>query len=416
MAEFLNPFGSVLLILAGICVLIAFLKENLKPTTTKNNSKKSHRTQLPTTSHKINYKVWIRVGILAIALRWWIYLFSFSLLDTDQSFWEVIGKIFSVSGDSPHYLYLAEHGYTAVGDKANLIVFYPLYPLLIKIFNVVFNDYFISGVVVSNLAFALASCVFYELLRLDYQKENAFGGLLLMMIAPFSMFYCAIFTESVFLLTTVLCLYFMRIKKPMWMGICGFLACLSRTQGIILFVCALVPVASSLLKEKKFNLKEFLWALLIPLGFFVYLLMNQILFGNWFQYLEFQAAPPWYNKAQWFGETLTYSYNMAKAYPGLAKFIYHPQLILFFAGTLSIFWGIYKKVRTEYLVYLGAYIVTCYTHGWLISGSRYMCACLPLFIVYSSVKNKYIRYAILVISFMFCIMYTRLWLNGESIM
>ena len=200
------------------------------------------------------------------------------------------------------------------------------------------------------------------------------------------------------------------------MGICGFFACLSRTQGIILFVCALVPIASALLKEKKFKHKEFFWSLLIPLGFFVYLLMNQILFGNWFQYLEFQAAPPWYNKAQWFGKTLTYSYDMAKAYPGLAKIIYHPQLILFFVGTLSIFYGIYKKVRTEYLVYMGAYIVTCYTHGWLISGSRYMCACLPLFIVYSSVKNKYIRYAILAISFMFCIMYTRLWLKGESIM
>ena len=200
------------------------------------------------------------------------------------------------------------------------------------------------------------------------------------------------------------------------MAIFGFLACLSRTQGVLLFVCALVSVARDFLQHKKFNVQEFLWTLMIPLGFFVYLLMNKILFGNWFQYLDFQAAPPWYNKAQWFGETLSYSYNMAKSYPGLANFIYLPQLILFYIGTLTVFWGVHKKVRTEYLVYLGAYIFTCYTHGWLISGSRYMCACLPLYIVFASVKNKYVRYAIIAISLILCLFYTSLWLRGESIM
>ena len=219
-----------------------------------------------------------------------------------------------------------------------------------------------------------------------------------------------------FLLTTVLCLYFIRTKKPLWVAITGFLACLSRTQGVILFVCALIPVASDLLKKKQFHWKDLLAALIVPLGFFVYLLMNKILFGNWFQYLDFQAAAPWYNKAQWFGKTLGYCHDMALAYPGLAPMIYTPQLVLFFVGTLSIFYGVYKKVRNEYLVYTGAYIFTCYTHGWLISGSRYMCACLPLFIIFSATKNKYIRYAVIAVSFILCLIYTKLWLRGESIM
>ena len=200
------------------------------------------------------------------------------------------------------------------------------------------------------------------------------------------------------------------------MAVFGFLACLSRTQGVLLFVCALVVVARDVWMQKKFNKKLFLWSLLIPVGFFVYLLMNKVLFENWFQYLEFQAAPPWYNKAQWFGKTLSYSYSMAQGYPGLANFIYWPQLILFFIGTLTIFVGIFKKVRTEYLVYLGAYIFTCYTHGWLISGSRYMCACIPLYIVFASMKNKYVRYGIIAVSLILCLFYTGLWLRGESIM
>ena len=396
----MNIAGSFLLILAGISVFFHFLKE--KP-------------ELPR-QKKIEWKNWIWIGIFSLAIRWLIYGISYGMLDSDLSFGEVIRKIFEISGDSPHYLYLAEHGYTATGDKANLIVFYPLYPFLMKIFNVLFQNYFVSGVVVSNLAFIIASCVFYELMRLDFNKEQSFCGLLLMHLAPFTMFYSAIFTESVFVLCTVLCLYFIRTKKPLWMAIFGFLACLSRTQGVILFVCALMPVASDLIKKKKCDVKELIGALFIPLGFFIYLLMNMVLFGNWFQYLEFQAAPPWYNTAQWFGKTLSYSYDMGFSYPGLSKIIYWPQLVLFFIGTLTIFFGIYKKIRSEYLVYIGAYIFTCYTHGWLISGSRYMCACLPLYIVYASVKNKYIRYLILAVSIVLCLIYTKLWLRGESIM
>lgn len=400
MADFLNAFGSVSLLLAGICVLIALFKTRQKPLTPK----------------KIKFENWIFIALIAFLSRWFFYLMGYWMNGENISFAELIGGAFAVSGDSPHYLYLAEHGYTAVGDQAKLIVFYPLYPLLVRIFNVIFQNYFISGVIVSNLSFMAAACMFYELLRLDYSDKQAASGLCLLMVAPFSMFYGAIFTESVFLLTTVLCLYFMRTKKPGWMALCGFLACLSRTQGVILFVCALVSVVYDLIHEKKFKIKEFLWSLIIPLGFFVYLLMNQLIFGNWFQYLEFQAAAPWYNKAQWFGKTLSYSYNMAQAYPYLGRIVYLPQLVLFFLGTFSIFYGIYKKVRTEYLVYLGAYIFTCYTHGWLISGSRYMCACIPLYIIFASVKNKYVRYTLIAICTILCVILTGLWLRGEAIM
>lgn len=400
MELFLNVSGSILLILAGVLVLLAFIR----------------RPSAVTIQKEIHYDRWIWIALLALAIRWLMYLLHYWASTNSLPFGVYLENIFLKSGDSPHYLHLAEHGYSAIGEKANLIVFYPLYPLLIKIFTFLFRSYFVSAIIVSNLSFGLASCVFYELLRLDYSDKKAASGLLLMFLAPFSMFYSAVFTESVFLLTTVLCLYFMRIKKTFLMGLFGFLACLSRTQGIILFVCAMIPLASDYIKTKKINFKELLGALIIPLGFVVYLSMNKILFGNWFQYLQFQAAEPWYNKAQWFGKTLAYSYNMALQYPGLAKIIYLPQLILFYIGTLSIFYGIYKKVRIEYLVYLGGYIFTCYTHGWLISGSRYMCACLPLYIIFASAKNKYVKIGILILSTVLCFIYTGLWLKGESIM
>ena len=39
---------------------------------------------------------------------------------------------FTTAGDSPHYLLLARQGYVTAGEDAKYIVFYPLYPLLIR--------------------------------------------------------------------------------------------------------------------------------------------------------------------------------------------------------------------------------------------------------------------------------------------
>ncbi|MCW4031638.1 MAG: hypothetical protein NWE80_04665, partial [Candidatus Bathyarchaeota archaeon] len=35
--------------------------------------------------------------------------------------------------DSPHYMYIAQNGYVNEGDPANFIVFFPLYPLLVRL-------------------------------------------------------------------------------------------------------------------------------------------------------------------------------------------------------------------------------------------------------------------------------------------
>ena len=40
--------------------------------------------------------------------------------------YELIYERMTTAGDAPHYLYLAQEGYQSEGEKANLIVFYPL--------------------------------------------------------------------------------------------------------------------------------------------------------------------------------------------------------------------------------------------------------------------------------------------------
>ncbi|MDD6484725.1 MAG: glycosyltransferase family 39 protein [Clostridiales bacterium] len=404
MELFLNISGSALLILAGVLVLWRLITE---------------RGTAPYPPNKLcrkKFTRWLIIFFGAVLSRWIVFFICFLLEGDGRSFWEFIRTVFEKAGDTPHYLYLAEYGYALEGEKANLLVFYPLYPWLMRIFKLAAGDYFLSGLIVSSLCFGIGSCFFYELMRLDFNIEQSASGLLLLFFAPYGLFFGAVYTESLFIMLTVMCLYFMRRRKYIPMAICGFFACLSRTQGIILFICALCAALEDFLTDRKIKKTALICTLAIPLGFLGYLLLNKVIGGEWFKYIQYQSAPPWYNSAHWFGKSLSQSYSMAKQYEGLANIIYYPQLILFFIGTGAIFYGFYKRLWTPYLVYTGVYIFTCYTHGWLISGSRYICACIPLYIIFASCKNRYIHIGILLLSAVCFFAVTRLWVKGYAIM
>ena len=51
------------------------------------------------------------------------------------AFWQHFFERFTTAGDSPHYLLLAREGYAAEGDAAKYIVFYPLYPLAVRLMH-----------------------------------------------------------------------------------------------------------------------------------------------------------------------------------------------------------------------------------------------------------------------------------------
>ncbi len=60
--------------------------------------------------------------------------------------------------DSTHYLKLAEHGYVAAGDSWVSLVFFPLYPWLVRLVAFVARDYMLAALIVSGFAsFAAAT-------------------------------------------------------------------------------------------------------------------------------------------------------------------------------------------------------------------------------------------------------------------
>lgn len=53
--------------------------------------------------------------------------------------------------DAPHYEAIAKNWYANTGDAANFIVFFPLYPILIRLLTIDFNYSSLSALIVSNV-------------------------------------------------------------------------------------------------------------------------------------------------------------------------------------------------------------------------------------------------------------------------
>ena len=75
--------------------------------------------------------------------------------------------------DSPSYLDIAENGYREYGDKMWVrIVFFPLYPFLIRLFALVLQNYKLSALVVSNLSYIIACFYLYRLVLRSYTEDR----------------------------------------------------------------------------------------------------------------------------------------------------------------------------------------------------------------------------------------------------
>jgi hypothetical protein len=136
--------------------------------------------------------------------------------------------------DTNWYLKIAEQGY-ASNDGST--VFFPLYPLLIRVLGTVLlqNDLFVA-LVISNLA---AIGVFYFADKIALQLANrrvAARTVLFLAIFPSSFFLFAGYTESLFLLLALASLYTGGQSRWGVAGILGALAALTKLQGALLII------------------------------------------------------------------------------------------------------------------------------------------------------------------------------------
>jgi hypothetical protein len=163
--------------------------------------------------------------------------------------------------DGVHYLSIAQRGYYQFQQA-----FFPLYPYLIRNLQPFFQNYLYPGLLVSHLSLLIALFLFYELVKLDYDKKIAHRTLLYLLIFPTAFFFVSVYTESLFL-ALVLGSFYAARKKNWWIaGILGGLASATRFVGIFLFPALLIEWFLQNENAKKRGLKTLIWQSL-PLFF-----------------------------------------------------------------------------------------------------------------------------------------------------
>jgi hypothetical protein len=146
--------------------------------------------------------------------------------------------------DAVWYLLIAQDGYAGGGplpaeDRA---AFFPGYPLAIRAltgFTESPGAGLIAAYVVSLAAFLGALYLLYRLVDLELGPEVARITVVLLAVSPWTLFFSAPYTESLFLFGSVGAFYAARTERWVWAGVLGAAAAATRNTGILL----LLPLA-----------------------------------------------------------------------------------------------------------------------------------------------------------------------------
>lgn len=181
--------------------------------------------------------------------------------------------------DTNHFTNIALHGY----DTLQRTAFFPLFPAVERVlYSLLHRDILEIGLLASNLAFLGALIVFYRLVETEFDADTARRAALYLAVFPSALFFFAGYNESLFLFLMLLSFYCMR-RSSWWLaGLFGFLAMLTRSIAIFLFVIFFFeyfrqnfPQLRQAWHEKRYthiarSFTGLLASLLIPLGLGLY--------------------------------------------------------------------------------------------------------------------------------------------------
>lgn len=273
--------------------------------------------------------------------------------------------------DSQHYLDIARDWYLSEGEWDRLVqlVFLPGYPVIVRAVNLIVGNYLCSGLIVSALCFAGSAALLYKLLRLDMAQISALRGVVLFAACPAAFFFVGPMSESLFLLCCLACLYLVRRGRTVAGCLFGAYAAFTRSLGIIL----LVPLLFELIGRRA-KPREYVSMLLIPMGFAAYCLINYLVAGDFFKFMEYQSVH-WNQRLGWFFNTAAYQTENALASAGSSNFwgLWLPNILAQLIS-LVVMIAAAKKLRASYTAWFIAYFIVAIGATWLLSAPRYLAA------------------------------------------
>ena len=316
-----------------------------------------------------------------------VYLLAYAMMRLfnagDSGVFESLERLW-LHWDTRHYMGIAESGYTAVGDERLRLVFFPLYPLLMRAASLLTGgNVFFGGLLVSLLCTMIASALLCDLGMMHGGRRTAALCVAYFLLSPMSMFLNCAYTEALFIALTLgaVCLY--RRKHPWLAALCGAASALTRMPGVIIAGLPIIALIAEIPK-RRIGIKAVLscagQVLLIFSGLMIYWGINYIVTGDPFTYLIYQKEN-WYQEAGSFWESAATTMYYVLSVVGAEDwfFCWVTQLAaMFVVYALLLFKS--KALPFDLAAYSFVYVAVVLSPTWLLSGPRYLYAlcALPL--------------------------------------
>lgn len=304
--------------------------------------------------------------------------------------------------DGVYYLIIPDRGYTL--DTAG---FFPLFPLIIKLTTGNLSAFdprqFFIALILVCVFFVLALIFLFKLIRLDHRDNIAFLSIVFLLVFPTSFFFANIYSESLFLLLTVVSFYFARKRKWLISSILALLLTGTRFIGI-----AIIPaLIFEFIKNEKGEARELLkkgWSIILtPLGLLGYMIFNHLQFGNAFQFIQAQGSlqnersidrlvPIPQTVARYINILFTVDPKIFEWKIALL------EISIFIFAVIMLITAWRKKMRSSYIIFAALALFIPSSTGTLSGFPRYALVLFPIFIVLALIKKRWIKIAYSIVS------------------
>jgi hypothetical protein len=285
--------------------------------------------------------------------------------------------------DAEHYIGIATTGYSGTEPA-----FFPLYPLLIFLAGQFTGNHLLAGLLISNAASFFALLYLYKLVEHEFNRHVAHRAVFYVSIFPTAIFFSAVYSESLFLCFSVASFYYIRERRWLLAGACGFLAALTRVEGVLLAVPFLIEWGIALYESRgdwfkwpvDTALKPLAGLALVPLGLVSYMAYLWVLRGDPLYFSHVQAhwgrylAPPWVSFGHAF-RLITGDY----APQTIANQLLEVTFTVLMLGVLAI--G-FRRLRASYIAYMAVSVLVPLSTSSLMSMPRFALVLFPMFALF----------------------------------
>ncbi len=293
--------------------------------------------------------------------------------------------------DAVHYAHLAEQGYVEQGDDAVLLVFFPLFPMLIRLVHLAGTSYAHSALLAAAAASLCAGVLLRRLALLDVDPDAAFRSVIWLFLFPTSYFLHLGYTEGTFL--SLVCAAFLAARRGRWgwVAVLGFLGGLTRANALVLLPALACEAFAA---RRVGRVGRSLLALGATLaGFLGYFGLNLYLHASPLAFLHYQQEH-WHRSFAWPWEGIARLVRFwRQGAPWDAQMMGLQELIFALIG-LAVVVAACFTLRASYVVWMGGNWLLYCSQGFIQSAPRYTLLLFPLFVMMGRLSRRPLVYGL----------------------